>query len=131
MENNLAALDAVKGDFSTARRRLEAALAIDETCRPARLNLELLTNRLEAIPGREGEAEANATRTEPRPPTNTESQASTALGTGLITAPSTGPAGAGGGGPCHRPPPARPAPGRGFHDPALHQPGQRAWPRDS
>ena len=108
MENDLAALDAVKGDFSTARQRLKAALAIDETCRPARLNLELLINRLEAAGRREGEAEANAARTEPRPPTNTESQAGAraggshdpaldrtgdqALAAGLMTPPLTRPA---------------------------------------
>ena len=56
--NDLAALDAVKGDFSAARQRLEAALVIDVTCLPARLNLELLINRLEATRGREVEAEA-------------------------------------------------------------------------
>jgi tetratricopeptide (TPR) repeat protein len=44
--NDLATLDAVNGDFDAARQRLEEALAIDESCRPARLNLELLVNRL-------------------------------------------------------------------------------------
>jgi hypothetical protein len=54
MENDLAALDAIKGDFAAARQRFEAALAIDESCRPAWLNLELLVKRLEAGRGREG-----------------------------------------------------------------------------
>jgi hypothetical protein len=85
--NDLAALDAMKGDFSAARQGWEAALAIDETCRPARLNLELLVNRLGVVRGREGEAEAHAARTEPRPPTQTKD----ALGAGLTTPPSMRP----------------------------------------
>ena len=39
---------------------LETALATDESCRPARLNLELLVNRLAAVRGHEAEAEASA-----------------------------------------------------------------------
>ena len=56
--NDLAALDAVAGEFDAARRKLEAALAIDENCRPARLNLELLVNRIAGVQGPGGEAEA-------------------------------------------------------------------------
>ena len=40
--NDLAVLAAVGGDFEAARESLEAALAIDEGCQPARLNLALL-----------------------------------------------------------------------------------------
>jgi hypothetical protein len=93
--NDLATLDAVNGDFDAARQGLEEALAIDESCRPARVNLELLVNRLglsrqaacdaETGPARaelfpptiaaaeDGatEEEASPARTEPRPPTIT------------------------------------------------------------
>jgi hypothetical protein len=69
--NDLATLDAVNGDFDAARRGLEEALAIDESCRPARLNLELLVNRLGLSRENACDAEAGAARTEPRPPTFT------------------------------------------------------------
>ena len=71
--NDLATLDAVAGEFDAACRGLEAALAIDESCRPARLNLELLVSR-RCAPRRQArngdEAAASAARSEPRPPMN-------------------------------------------------------------
>ena len=93
--NDLATLDAVNGKFDAARQGLEEMLAIDESCRPARLNLELLVNRLglfqepgcdaKACPARvepcpstnkerarAAETEANAAQTVPRPPAITE-----------------------------------------------------------
>jgi glycosyltransferase involved in cell wall biosynthesis len=48
--NDLAVLDALAGDFDAAGRGLEAALALDEGCTPARLNLALLNAEL-AAPG--------------------------------------------------------------------------------
>jgi hypothetical protein len=69
--NDLAVLDAVAGEFDAARRGLEAALAIDASCQPARLNLELLVNRIAPCHRAERgvEAEAIPARAEPRPPT--------------------------------------------------------------
>jgi tetratricopeptide (TPR) repeat protein len=69
--NDLATLDAVNGDFDAARRGLEEALAIDESCRPARLNLELLVNRLGLPRETACDVEAGPARAEPRPPTIT------------------------------------------------------------
>jgi glycosyltransferase involved in cell wall biosynthesis len=68
IDNDLATLDAVSGNFATARQGLEAALAIDESCRPARLNLELIANRLALFRGVTSDAEAGMARVEPRPP---------------------------------------------------------------
>jgi glycosyltransferase involved in cell wall biosynthesis len=42
VRNDLAALAAVRGDAPVARRELEAALALDPACQPARANLALL-----------------------------------------------------------------------------------------
>ena len=42
VRNDLAALDAMVGDLDGARKVVEAALALDPTCEPARLNLALL-----------------------------------------------------------------------------------------
>jgi glycosyltransferase involved in cell wall biosynthesis len=44
--NDLAVLDALASDFDAARQGLEAALALDESCTPARLNLALLSAEL-------------------------------------------------------------------------------------
>jgi hypothetical protein len=66
--NDLATLNAVNGEFDAARQGLEAALAIDESCRPARLNLELLVNRLARFRETACDAEASAARAEPCPP---------------------------------------------------------------
>ena len=104
--NDLATLDAVNGDFDAARRGLEEALAIDESCRPARLNLELLVNRLGLPRETACDVEAGPARAEPRPPEIAEPDATPALragpalrapgaapalGAGLMTPPSTRP----------------------------------------
>ena len=81
--NDLAALDAVNGDLSEARQGLQAALAIDEACLPARRNLELLVSRLGMDHEHTAEIAANAARPEPRPPINTESRALKSIGADL------------------------------------------------
>ena len=55
-------------------------LAIDETCRPARINLELLVNRLGTVQQHLKDAEVSPARTEPRPLTTTESPATVKAG---------------------------------------------------
>jgi hypothetical protein len=85
--NDLATLDAVSGNFGAARQGLEAALAIDDSCRPARLNLELLVNRVALFRGATSDAPAGAAQAEPRPPEMA------ALGAVLATPPSMQPEG--------------------------------------
>jgi len=60
--NDLAALDAMAGDLDAARQGLEAALALDQTCEPARLNLDLLRTALALC---EGDAERESRTSDP------------------------------------------------------------------
>ena len=86
--NDLATLDAMAGDLDAAREGLEAALAIDETCKPARLNLDLL---LAQLVSREGDGERGRP-IPPRPATRHPSADTTrvAILSFLFNWPSTG-----------------------------------------
>jgi len=60
--NDLAVLDALAADADAARRGFDAALALDQTCDPARLNLALLS-----FPGCEVQSTAPGNTRKPEP----------------------------------------------------------------
>ena len=92
--NDLAALDAIAGKLDAARLGVEAALALDESCGPARLNLELLVNRLERSRNSDSAPfadEVGAEREETsRPPAESGARIRIAVVSFLFNWPSTG-----------------------------------------